>query len=724
MTGSAEPQEWQEWQVDPCLDRPVDPLLGSLGLLCTYYGNPCSELSLTAGLPLADQQLTPELLPRAAERAGLTARLATQSLADVATVLLPAIVLLKQRRACVLLKIEQQRALVLLPEAGAGEQWLALAELEQSYSGHLFYVKKDHRFDARSPELLAAAKGHWFWDALKRNRPIYRDVGIASLLINLFAVASPLFVMNVYDRVVPNLAFDTLWVLAFGIFIVFSFDFFLRQLRAHFIDLAGKKTDLELSSSIFSRVMNMKLSARPESVGSFANQLQSFEHVREFITSATVGSLIDLPFALLFLLVIWLVAGPLVIIPLVAMLLMAGYALYVQRPMAASVEKAAQFSAQKHGALVENLAGMEAIRMAGAQGQVQERWERNVSEIGRHEMESRRLAATVSSLSSYLQQIVTVAVVVFGVYLIAAGQLSLGGIIAASMLGGRAIAPMAQLAMLATRYNHFKASMTLIDQVMATPEESDSEHKYLDLPRIEGAIEFDRVSFRYPHQEIDAIGELSFSIKPGEKVAIIGRIGAGKSTLSRLLLDFYDPGSGSIRVDGVNINQIHPADLRRNIGCVSQETQLFYGTIRDNILLGAPYCSDEHLRQAADFGGVLEFTDHDPQGFERQVGEAGRNLSGGQRQAVALARAMLLDPPILLMDEPTSQLDNRAEQIFIDRLKNLTAEKTLLVITHRTAVLDAVDRVIVLDRGRLVADGPKQAVLSRLKSGVVAGAGT
>ncbi|MFT6916002.1 MAG: ATP-binding cassette subfamily C protein LapB [Motiliproteus sp.] len=705
-----------QWHPDASTDRPFDPLLASLSLLCSYYGNPCSDSALSSGLPLEDQRLTVSLLPRAAERGGLGARLVKQSLEDISPTLLPAILLLRDQRACVLLELDGERARLLIPETGSGEEWVSLDILAEDYIGQLFYLKKKHRFDARTPKLLETHDGHWFWGALKRNSPIYRDVAVASLLINLFAVTSPLFVMNVYDRVVPNLAFDTLWVLAFGVIVIFSFDFFLRQLRARFVDIAGKKVDLELSSAIFSRVLNIKLEARPASVGAFANQLQAFELVREFITSATLSSLIDLPFALIFLLVIWLVAGPLVLVPIVAMLVMAGYALYVQRPLARSIEAASRHSAEKHGTLVEILAGLDTVRSCDAQGQMQELWERKVSEIGRLEMETRRLSNSVANLSSYLQQLVTVALVVFGVYLVADGTLSLGGIIAAVMLGGRAVAPMAQLSLLATRYNQFKTSLALIDGIMNMPEEQDIEQKPLNIGRLSGQIAFENVSFSYPEQNESALTNLNFNISPGEKVAVIGRVGAGKSTLGQLILNLYQPQSGAVHLDGINVCQLHPADLRRQIGSVFQDSQLFFGSIRDNILFGAPYSSDEALRKAAHFGGVLAFTDNHELGLERPIGESGRYLSGGQRQAILLARTMLLDPPLLLLDEPTSNLDSRTEQQFVQRLKQLDKERTLIVVTHRTPILDAIDRLIVMDNGRIVADGPKREVLARMQT--------
>ncbi len=725
MNSAEAPQ--RSWQFGTGHDRFVDPLLDSLVLLSRYYGNPCSEDSLTSGLPLVDNRLSVELFPRAAERAGLSARLAKHGLSEIPVQLLPCLLLLKDQRCCLLLEVDrqQQRARVLQPEARGGEDWLPLEQLESDFSGYLFYVKRRYRFDERSPEVLETGRGHWFWSALREGFPVYRDVFLASLLINLFAAASPLFVMNVYDRVVPNLAFESLWVLAAGVAVVFVFDFALRQLRSYFIDLAGKKIDLQVSARIFSRVLGMRMEARPLSVGAFANNLQSFENVREFLTSVTIGALVDLPFALLILLLIWVVAGPLAAVPMLAMVILLVYSLFVQRPLAAAIEQTAQHAAQKNALLVESLSGLETLKITGAQSRVQSQWERAVAEIGQQQIQTRKISNAVTALSAYLQQMVTVSTVVFGVYRVADGELSMGGIIAAVMLGSRAVAPMAQIALLSTRFNQARSSMRLMEQLMAMPEEQAPEQKYLHRPQLLGKVEFEQLSFHYPQQQQQALSSINLSIEAGEKVAIIGRIGAGKSTVGRLLLGLYRPVAGAIRVDGVNLEQIHPADLRRNIGCVTQDNPLFYGSIRENIILGAPYTDDAAILRAVEFSGVNSFTDIDPQGLERQVGEGGRFLSGGQRQAVAIARAMLMDPPLLVFDEPTSQLDSRAEQGLLKRLKNLDEKRTLLLITHKTSMLEAVDRLIVLDRGRLVADGPKEQVLKLLQQGKVrAGGGT
>ncbi|SEQ43940.1 ATP-binding cassette, subfamily C, LapB [Amphritea atlantica] len=713
-------QPQSDWIFGSSREQFVDPLLDALVLLSKYYGTPASEDSLSSGLPLVNNRLTVELFPRAAERAGLSARLADQRLLKIHELLLPCVLLLKNHSCCILMSIDHQAgsARILQPESGDGEVEIGIESLEEIYSGHLFYIRKKYQFDQRSPDVLNTREGHWFWSTFRSALPIYRDVLLASLLINLFAVASPLFVMNVYDRIVPNLAFDSLWVLAIGVGLVFVFDLILKHLRSYFIDVAGKKLDLQLSAKIFAKVMGIRLEARPLSVGAFANNLQSFETIREFITSATLGALIDLPFALLFLLVIWIVGGPLALVPLFVMVVLVGYSLYIQKPLAKQIELTSKIASQKQATLVEGLTGIEAVKINGAQSQYQVIWEQAVSKMGQHDIQTRKLANGASTLSGFMQQMMTVGIVVLGVYLVAAGELSMGGIIASVMLSGRAVQPLAQLSLLATRYNQAKASMSLINNVMDMPVEEEEGKSYVSRPKLKGQIEFDKVSFAYPGQQSYALHEVSFVIRPGERVALIGGIGAGKSSLEKLILGLYQPTSGDVRIDGVNIAQLHPADLRRNIGSITQESHLFFGSIRDNIIMGAPFTSDENLLRAAEWGGVTEFTNHDPDGLERQVGEGGRQLSGGQRQSVAAARAIVMDPPILLLDEPTSQLDRKSEVRLMNQLKLLDQSKTVILSTHKSGLLDVVDRIIVLENGRLVADGPKAEVVNWLREGV------
>lgn len=698
-----------------------DELLEALVFLTRFYGVPNSRDALVTGLPLPSGRLSPALFPRAAERAGLAVRQALQPLAQLSPLLLPCVLLLRSGGACILVEwdAEQGRAKVIFPQAGDAEQTLSAGQLEEEYSGQLFFVKKQFRFDARSPKVLETRHGHWFWSTLLESRGIYRDVLVASILINLFAIASPLFTMNVYDKIVPNLAFDSLWVLAVGAVVVFTFDFVMRQLRSYFIDVAGKKSDMLLSAKIFAKVMGMRMEARPASTGAFAKHLQEFESIREFFTSATVSTLIDLPFAFLFLFIIWIFAGPMVVVPLVAIVILVIYSIYIQSPLKRSIEEGSRLASQKNANLIESIAGLETVKIFGAQSLFQYRWEQAVAHISTWGVQTRRITNTMSSLASYIQQMVTVGLIIVGVYQISDGNVTMGGMIAAVMLSSRAIAPMVQLSVLSTRYNQAKSALQILEQIMASPDEQEEGKQYVHHPVIEGLIEFDNVSFKYPGMETSTLHNINLRIQPGEKVAIIGRIGAGKTTLEKLLMGLYRPSDGSVRLDGYELDQIPPSVLRRNIGCVPQDVTLFFGTVRDNIMLGNPLVDDQQVLRAAKRAGVTQFTNQDPNGLDKQIGEGGRQLSGGQRQAIVLARSLLNDPPVMVLDEPTSNMDNRSELQIKNELARLGSETTLLLITHKTSMLDVVNRVIVMEQGQIVADGPKEQVLQQLREGKV-----
>lgn len=698
-----------------------DSLLESLVFLTKYYGHPYQGDALINDLPLADGKLTPLLFSRAAERAELSAHHASYALADISELLLPCILLFDNATAGVLLEIdsEQSRCRIMLPNSGDGEQWLALETVTASYSGQVIFTKPKFRFDARSPKVLDNQDGHWFWGTLRRSSYIYRDVLIGSLLINLFAVVTPLFTMNVYDKIVPNLSFDSLWVLAIGASIVFIFDFILRMLRSHFIDVAGKKSDVLLSAQIFSKVMGMRMEARPASTGAFAKHLQEFESVRDFLTSATVTALVDIPFSILFLFIIWIFAGYMVWVPIVAILVLVIMSALVQGPLKRSIEEGSRLASQKNANLVEGISGLETIKLFGAQGTFQHRWEQAVSHIAHWGMKTRRITNSVSTLAGVTQQFTTVGLIVLGVYLIAAGELSMGGLIAAVMLSGRAVGPMIQVSMLSTRYNQARSAMTILEQIMASPDEQAVGRRFVHHPVFTGDISFNDVCFRYPDTEHDVLHNINLQIKAGEKIGIIGRIGSGKTTLERLVVGLYKPTAGSLRIDGIDIEQLQPSALRRNVGCVPQDVNLFYGTIRDNIVIANPLADEEQVLRAAQRAGVTLFTNQDPYGLDKQVGEGGRQLSGGQRQAIAISRALLNDPIMLMLDEPTSNMDNRSELYIKQELLKLSAQQTLLLVTHRSSMLDVVDRLIVMEQGRIVADGPKDAVLKQLQSGKV-----
>jgi ATP-binding cassette subfamily C protein LapB len=673
---------------------------------------------LTTGLPLPEQRLSPDLLPRAAARAGLQGRLLQRKLTQIPEIALPALLLLKEGRSAVLLGWEGESARLLISESNGGEVLIETQALMQDYSGRVFFAQPQHKFDVTQGSLIPRARS-WFKDTLKLSRWLYVDAIAASFVINLIALATPLFVMNVYDRVVPNQATATLWVLATGICGAFIFDLLLKGLRSLCLDLAGKKTDLIISATLFERIVGMAMKFRPARVGSYAQNIHEFQGMRDFLTSLTLTSLIDLPFTLIILLVIALLGGHLVWIPIIAFPLALGIGHFLQKPLTSTLERTMALGAERQSSLIETLAGLDAVKVNNAESERQYQWEHTIGTLSRLELRVKVLSGLAMNITLLIQQLAGVAMICFGVYMIMDGVLSMGGLVACYMLSGRALGPLAQLSGLLTRYQQAKVTMVSVDQMMELPQERNFDERPLSRQVLQGAMEFRNLEFTYPNQQNLALRNINLVIRPGEKVGIIGRSGSGKSSLAKLLVGLYQPDEGSLLVDGVDIRQIDVSEVRHNIGYVAQDIQLLSGTLRDNLISGARYVDDEMVLQAAELAGVHEFASLHPQGYELQVGERGQNLSGGQRQNVALARALLLDPPILLLDEPTSAMDNTGEERLKQRLHGVVEKKTVILVTHRASLLSLVDRLIVIDRGQIVADGPKAAVMEALKKGQI-----
>jgi len=694
-----------------------DPLLDCLVALARHHVHPVSAESLLAGLPLAGNRLTPQLFVRAAERAGMAARIVKRTLNRMPRLVLPAVLLLDNGRdACILAALENDGTAEILVPAGEDgiRKRLPVAELAKSYAGFAILVHPARHLDDRAGDGEAVLKHSWLWGTLYQHRRHYAQVLVASVMINMFVLVSPLFVMNVYDRVVPNNAIETLWVLAIGAITVFVFDFTFRMLRAYFVDGVGKKMDVIVSNRLFEHVLGIQLRVRPASAGSFANNVREFETLREFFTSATMTMAVDLPFSVLFLAVIAWLGGILVLVPLAAIIPVVVAGLLLQVPLTRLINANFQMAAQKHGVLVEAIDGLETIKGAGSEGVLQGKWEQAVGMVAATGQKSQLLSAAGVNFTMFVQQIVTVAMVIVGVYLIADKQLTLGGLVACTILSGRALAPLGQIAGLLTRYQHARAAYRSLSKLMAMPLERPPGKAFLRRLTLEGDMEFAKVIFKYPGQSQPALDGCAFKINKGERVAILGRVGSGKSTVAKLVMNLYQPESGTVLMDEVDVSQIDPADLRRHIGYVPQDVKLFYGTVRDNMIMGNRRADDEAFLLAARIAGVDKIVSRHPAGFDLPVGEQGRGLSGGQRQAVAIARALLSMPGVLVMDEPTSAMDFATENAFVAALLEYLKGRTLVLVTHKPTLLALVDRIIVLDGGRVVADGPKDKVLQAL----------
>ncbi|EKD70662.1 MAG: hypothetical protein ACD_46C00456G0008, partial [uncultured bacterium] len=589
-----------QWKIDLEQQAPFDPLLSCLMILAQIHNRPTSARALSAGLPLVNHKLTPKLFIEAAKRADFSANLSKITLEKISSDLLPATLLLSNQRACVLISIDTINGIarIIQPESGAGIVEIEIKKLDEQYGGYALFLQPAYHFDSRSEQPLKTKEGHWFWSVITKTWPDYAEVIIASLLINTFALASPLFIMNVYNRVIPNAAVNTLWVLASGILIIFIFDFILRNLRSYFIESTGKSIDVQLSDTTFHHLLDIEMANRPNSVGSLANSIQSFESLRDFLTTSTVSVLVDLPFVLLFLLVIGIIGGYLVLIPIIAIPIIFFISFSFQSTLMNLINQTYRHNTEKNAILFETLSGIENIKGMRAEGLMQRKWENVVKSATQINLKLHQLINTGTTLSLFVQQLAVIMIIIVGVYSILLGNLTVGGLIACSILGSRTLAPISQVGGLIMRYQQSKSALVGLDKIMQLPVERPAGNTFIHPKKIEGRIEFRNVTFNYPEQKISTLNNISFLIEPGDRVGIIGRTGSGKSTIAKLILKFYQPDSGSILLDNLDERQLDPVDIRHFIGYTPQDITLFHGSVRENIVIGAPYIDDYSLLQA------------------------------------------------------------------------------------------------------------------------------
>ena len=702
-------------------ERSGDQLLDCLVFLSGHFGKVKSAESIRAGLAYDESGMGPELFCEASERIGFKAEIVKKaSIKKIAKPLLPCVLFLDGDHPCVLLEISSnnKNAKIFVPETGAVKQ-VMLKDLVADYVGYAIYIHPRADFKAPGTEKVEIERGHWFWGLVRKSRSTYGMVIVASLFINLFALVSPLFIMNVYDRVIPNNAIETGWALGIGALVAFVFDFIFRTIRGYLIDFAGRKTDVLAARRIYDHVLDMKLADRPSSSGAFANMLRDFDSVREFFTSATITALVDLPFTILFLFFIYQLGGNIAFIIVGLILLAAVVGFFIQLSLKVLVRRSVQAAQTRHGLIVETIHGLETIKANHADGGFRARYGSYIGEDAGYAQKSRFLSALGINVSAFLQQIASIIIILSGMYLVQDGAMSVGGLIACVILGGRAIAPIGQIANLITKYHQAGGALKTLNNIMSSEVERPAGQDFLHRPVLSGDITFDNVSFSYPSVNVPVLTNVSFQIKKGERVGIIGRVGSGKSTVARLILNLYEPDEGVILADNTDYRQIDPADLRKNIGYLSQEVVLFQGSVKDNIVVSAPHATESEILECAEAAGVHDFVSRHPMGYDAPVGEHGSALSGGQRQAVALARAMITKPNILLCDEPTSAFDMQAESKFCEYIKAQTEGKTFILVTHKHSMLSMVDRLILMHEGRVIMDGKRDDVIAALNSGTI-----
>ncbi|WP_299987504.1 type I secretion system permease/ATPase [uncultured Ruegeria sp.] len=650
-----------------------------------------------------------------AQSAGMQVGFGAQKLKALDAALAPAVLLMKDDRAVVYHGRSKSGGLILYdPALGDGLGEVSESDLRESYTGYALLFRRLHRDNTEptKPEY----SGHWFWAALSANRWSYSQVVMAAAMANILGLSTSVFIMIVYDRVLPNEATESLIALTLGVCLALVFDFALKLLRAGFIDRAGQRADKFMGRRIFDQMLNIRMTARTGSTGAMASTVREFETLREFFTSATLVAVVDLPFIAIFILTIYLVGGPLALVPALAVPIVLLSGLAIQPMLARLAEKSFADGQSKQSVLVEAVSGLETIKTTAADRQMRTRWENAIERQSEHGTRSRAITQFALNLTGFTQQAAQVLIVFYGVFLITDGQTSMGALIASVMLTGRALAPLGQLAQTLTRVNHARSAFRNLDKLMRADTERPEGRSWVSRPKVSGRIAFNNVHFAYPDQQDYALKGVSFTIEPGERVAILGQIGSGKSTIARLLLGLYQPRVGSVTLDGLDIRQIDPGDLRCNIGSVLQDIWLFSGSLRENISSGMIRPRDSDLIRAGRIAGVEEFVAKHPRGYDQRISERGEGLSGGQRQAVALARALIGRPPVLVLDEPTSAMDIKSEAETIKRLETATQDTTMVIVTHRTSLLDLVDRVIVIENGKVGMDGPKAILAQHVRN--------
>ncbi len=702
----------------------MNSIVAHIALTTQLLGTPVAEAALLAQVKRdSDLNIDYGSLAEVLRSHGFETHLSRRALADIPALAAPFVVMLQHEEAAVVTQVSGRGAEreYHLRQTDGLVQVLTHAQLSQSYLGYCWFIKPKVAADTRSELPEYHLPKAWFWQVIWRFRRYYYQVILATFIINFLALVSSLYVMNVYDRVIPNQAYETLWVLSIGVVLAIVFEFVAKLIRGYLTDIAGKKADLIISSALFRRVMALRLAERPASAGSYANNLREFEAVRDFMTSASLLALVDLPFLLLFVGVIGLVGGKLALVPLTIIPIVVVVGLLVQKPLARYIGESMKESSQRQGLAVEALSGIETLKTNNAASWAQKRWDDFTAKTSASSIKVRNLSNLMMTFAASMQQLNTVCLVLLGTYLIhaedPASKITMGALIASVILSGRALAPLSQVASLATRFQSAKLALQGVNSIVDRPIERDPNRQYISLATVQGRLNFEQVMFQYQEDVAPAIQGLDLTINPGEKVGILGHIGSGKSTLLKLASGLYDPKQGNITLDGVDLRQLDPNFLRGYVTLLGQDPRLFFGSLRDNMDLARAdgFANDQALLQALHRFGLDKVINNHPRGLDMPIGEDGLGLSGGQKQVLALARLTLRQPKVVLLDEPTSGLDQRTEEIALEALGSWSQDKTLVMVTHRPQVLRLVDRVIVMADGRITMDGPRDVVLRQLR---------
>ncbi|MGX2970571.1 type I secretion system permease/ATPase [Ursidibacter sp. B-7004-1] len=702
----------------------MESIIEHVALATQLLGSPVAKEALSAQIVRDQyQRINYSSLIELLKANGFDNNISKRPLTNIPSLAVPVVVFLGGEEGAVITKIEGSgtaREYHIRQTDGMVKK-ISHTELDEKYLGFCWFIKPKIMADVRSELPEYHLPKAWFWKVIWRFKPYYFQVILATFLINFLALVSSLYVMNVYDRVIPNKTYETLWVLSIGVILAITFEFIAKMIRGHLTDIAGKKADLIISSALFRRVMSIRLADKPASSGSYANNLRDFESVREFMTSASLLVLVDLPFLLLFVFVIWLIGGKLAIVPMILIPLVMIVGLLVQPKIAYYMTASMKESSQRQGLVVEAIEGIETLKVNNATSWAQQRWDQYTAKTASIQTKMKDLNNFVINFAVGMQQLNTVFLVLFGTYLIHSTvegeRITMGALIASVILSGRALAPLSQIAGLATRFQQAKVALSGVNNIVDRPTERRPDHQYIRLDRVEGKVNFNNVSFKYGKEGHLALEGVNIEIQPGERVGILGRVGSGKTTLLNLTSGLYEPVEGSVTLDNVDIRQLDPNFLRSQIAQLPQSPRLFLGTLRENLNLARQdnFSTDHELLMALRRFGLDHIIKDHPRGLDMPLGENGMGLSGGQKQLVALARMTLRDPRVVLLDEPTHSLDQNSENLVLNSLARWSVDRTFIVVTHRPQVLQIVDRIIVIDKGKVVIDGPRDAVLRHLQ---------
>ncbi|MBA1193088.1 type I secretion system permease/ATPase [Pseudomonas entomophila] len=693
----------------------VQPWMQAILLVAQHYRLDVSEESVRIAGQRTDRVLE-DVLRQMARQAGLTVKFSGRQRQPLGQWRTPLVVELDDGQVGVVQSVSGDELGIALSGDQGLQQRMPLADLDQRVRRTVILRPARPLSDVRTDDYVQPFDEHWFRRIVLRDLRPYGNVMVASLVANLLGMAGVLFSMQVYDRVVPAESLPTLYVLFGGVLLAVLFDFTLRIMRLRITDLLGKRADLRISDLVYGHALRLRNSVRPKSTGTFISQLRELEQVRDLITSSTATALADLPFFFLFLFIFYLIGGPLVAIPVVALVVMLLPGLLYQRKLARLANANMRESALRNAMLVESVQGMDDIKALQAEQRFQEQWNHYNAATADTALQLRGLTNGLVTWTQTVQSAVFAVVILFGAPMVIAGDLTTGSLVAASMLASRMMAPMAQLNHVLTRWQQAKVALKGLNNLMEQPVDHPDGSKRVHLTAIQGDFHLKQAAFRYAADGPAVLEVADLRIRPGEHIAVLGRNGAGKSTLLQALAGAMDIATGEVTLDGIALAHLDPADLRRDVGLLHQQARLFHGTLRDNLVLGAGRASDQEMLAALAITGALDFVRRLPKGLDHLVLEGGLGLSGGQRQSLLLSRLLLRQPHVLLLDEPTASLDDVTERRLLDELKRWCDGRTLVVATHRLSVLQKVDRIIVVDNGRIVIDAPRDVALARLKN--------